>query len=186
MNTILRQPTNARAAIAFYAAAQRERCMNHSAKTARLYAERAALVDAPFWRERATHHAETNAFEPETARLAPDIRLGLSHQASIEDEFAIRGDMIETTDALRHPSLVRPAVFLDDIALVPLIRQMNRGETAADIVTAWSARLPLDRCWQLLDWLWLRRIVVPVIEVGEVAARSSATDCGLEGGRHVE
>ena len=161
-NTILRRRANSTAAVAFYEQAQRERCARHATKTARLYAERGALTDTPFWRERAAHEDEANTFEGETRRLDPGIRLHVSRLATIESVPAIRGDTIETTGAVCHPALARPAAFLGDVALVPLIRQIGCGETAGAIVAAWSACLSFDRSWQLLDWLWHRRIVVPL------------------------
>jgi flavin-dependent dehydrogenase len=161
-NTILRQPADAASAIAFYASAERKRRTSYADKTARMYGACAAATDAPFWRARAARDGAASAFEPETRRLDPHMRLGLSQLATIGPVPTIMGDMVVTRDALRHPSLDSPVAFLGDVALGPLLGQIGVGASAASIVTAWSARLPRDRCWQLLQWLWQRRIIVPL------------------------
>jgi hypothetical protein len=160
-NTILRHPANAPAAIAFYASAQRERRMRYAAKTARIYGECAVATGAPFWRARAVHAGEARAFAPAARRLDPEVGLSLSPLAAVAPAPAIAGDLVTMQDALSHPSLDRPAAFLGDVALAPLIAQITAGANAAAIVAAWSARLSTDRCWRLMEWFWERRIVVP-------------------------
>jgi hypothetical protein len=63
---------------------------------------------------------------------------------------------------IRHRALGRPLAFLVEIELVPLLRQIRSGQSAISIVEAWSAELSADLCWQMLHWLWRRRIVAPV------------------------
>ena len=168
-NTLLRRPADAEAAIQFYRDAQRERRRQHAAKTAGFYRERTAVCDQPFWHQRATFDESANAFELETDRLVPTVRVRVSGLARTESVPVIQGDFIKTRRALTHPALERPVAFLNEVELVPLLRQIKLGQTAGSVVEAWSANLSFDLGWRVLNWLWHRRIAVPLNSAPERA-----------------
>jgi hypothetical protein len=99
--------------------------------------------------------------DPETRRLEPACRVERSKLSRIEPMPVMQGDMIASAPALRHAALDRPVAFLNEVYLVQLLRRIHSGETAGAIVHAWSNRMSPDLGWNMLQWLWQRRIVVP-------------------------
>jgi hypothetical protein len=138
------------------------RC-THAAKAAEFYSERAVISGQPSWRQRAAAAARdiAPAPEPETRQLEPACRVELSKLSRIEPMPVMQGDVIVTAPALRHAALDRPVAFLNEVDLVPPLRRIHSGETAGAIVHAWSDRMSPDLGWNMLEWLWQRRIVVP-------------------------
>jgi flavin-dependent dehydrogenase len=162
VNTLLKHPENARAAMAFYRDRQREKARQHARKAAAFYGERAAVCDRPFWRERAGSVEDVQSPVLEEADLEVGCRVRLSRKTTIEEVPVIRKDTVVSSRAIRHEALERPVAFLGEIDLVPLLLQVEPGQTAEAIVWAWSERLPVDQGWKILEWLWHRRIVVPI------------------------
>jgi hypothetical protein len=161
-NTLIRHPANAEAAIGFYHDRQRERIRQYAAETAGFYRERAAMCERPFWRQRAAFAEPKKEPDFATEALDPACRLRLSRSAKVESMPVIQGDLIASAPALRHQSLDRPVAFLGGVELAPLLRQIRPGQTAGAIVEAWSERLSSELSWDVLSWLWRRRILVPL------------------------
>jgi flavin-dependent dehydrogenase len=161
VNTLAKYSANAEAAIDFFRERQIEKVSQHATKAAAFYRERAAVCDQPFWRQRAgfIDAAATPVFE--TRKLESTSKIRISNLASIESRPTIQGDRIASTPVLRHEALDRPVAFLDEVELVPLLRQIRSGQTSDSIVQAWSGRLSVDLSWRVLCWLWHRRIIVP-------------------------
>jgi flavin-dependent dehydrogenase len=162
VNTLLKHPNNAPAAIAFYRDRQKEKVRQYAAKTAAFYAERAAVCDRPFWRRRAGVAGEATAPVFASGELDRSRPVGLSELAKIAPTPIICGDVIEPSRALHHDSLERPVAFLGGVELVPLLDDIGSGQPADAIVRAWSNSLPAELGWKILDWLWQRRILVPM------------------------
>lgn len=162
INTLAKYPAHAQDAIAFYKDRQTEKVLQHATKAAAFYRERAAVTGEPFWQQRAAAAAPDIAPPPalETRKLEPARRIELSELSRIEPMPVMQGDMIASTPALRHAALDRPVAFLSEVELVPLLRRIRAGETAGAIVQAWSDRMSPDLGWNILEWLWHRRIVV--------------------------
>jgi hypothetical protein len=74
----------------------------------------------------------------------------------------IQGDTIVSTLAVRHEILDRPVAFLGEVYVAPLLRQIRPGQTAGAVVQTWSKRLSIELSWKIMQWLWYRRIVVPI------------------------
>lgn len=161
VNTWARRSENSELATSFYRDRQREKVREHARKTAAFYRERAAVCDEPFWRQRAVFEGEEESAQPEDARLAPACRVQLSDVTTVESVPVIEDDIVVTAPALRHTSLKRPVAFLGEQAVVPLLRQIRAGQTAEAVVRAWSERLPAELGWEIMRWLWFRRVVVP-------------------------
>jgi flavin-dependent dehydrogenase len=164
INTLAKHPAHAEDAIAFYSDRQTEKVLQHATRAAEFYRERAAISGQPFWTQRAVAAIGDVAPAPEleTRRLEPSCRVELSRLSRIEPMPVMQGDIIASAPALRHAALDRPVAFLNEVELVPLLRRIHSGETAGAVVHAWSDRMSPDLGWNMLQWLWHRRIVVPV------------------------
>jgi 2-polyprenyl-6-methoxyphenol hydroxylase-like FAD-dependent oxidoreductase len=162
VNTLARRPQSAQPAIAFYHDRQKEKIRQYAAKTAASYQERAAVCDRPFWRRRAVFQGEMSA--PDLEREPPDCncQVQLSRQVKIEGTPTIQGDIVVSAPALHHSTLDRPVAFLDDVNIIPLLSQVGAGQTIEAIVQGWSEQLTVDLSWRIMQWLWQRKIVVPV------------------------
>jgi flavin-dependent dehydrogenase len=162
VNTLARRPESSPTAIAFYQDRQKEKVRQYAAKTAASYRERAAVCDQPFWRERAVFPGETRAPDLERERLDSNCRVELSRMVKIEGTPIIQGDIVVSAAALHHCALDRPVAFLDDVDIVPLLSRVRPGQTIEAIVQGWSEQLTADLSWRIMQWLWQRKIVVPV------------------------
>lgn len=162
-NTLLRLPSSASTAMAFYGNTLREASVRHSQWAASHYATAAALRPSAFWRVRARSSA------PDTTRAAlpqPDAealstwRVEVSRELAIENLPCIEGDLVVLKPALRHPELAAPVAYLGDHALVPLIRSVRPGATPLEIAEAWSAGMPLKTALSIAVWLLNAGILV--------------------------
>lgn len=160
INTVARRPEFEDAAMAFYRDRLRERFEQHIAKTSMFYSARAAVCDRPFWRERASHATGPGALEMETTGLVAESKIRLSHAARIEPTPALTNDVIAPVTGLIHPNLERPIVFFDGAEIAPLLRSIHAGVTPCALVERWSATIPRALGWNILEWLWTRRVVV--------------------------
>jgi flavin-dependent dehydrogenase len=161
VNTLRRYSINSEAAITFYRNRQQERVRQHAAKAADFYRERAAVSDQPFWQHRASSLAAAQSLPLEGTELDCTCQLRVSKMATVEQTPVIRGDSIVPSFALCHETLARPVAFLEGVEIVPLLRQIEAGQTPPAIVQAWSDRLPIELGWKIMQWLWSRKIVVP-------------------------
>jgi len=166
INTLAKHPAHAGDAITFYNDRQTEKVLQHTTKAAAFYQKRAAISGEPFWQRRAAATPDIAPLPaPETARLEPASRIELSKLSRIEPMPVMQGDVIASKLALRHAALDRPVAFLSEVELVPLLRRIRAGETAGGIVQAWSDRMSPDLGWNILEWLWHRRVVVPAASI---------------------
>jgi flavin-dependent dehydrogenase len=161
VNTLVRHRAHADAAIAFYRDRQQEKVLQHAAKTAAFYGERAAVCDRPFWRQRAAVAGKSTPPAWQNEPLDGADRIRLSRGTTIEQTPVVQGDLIVAAAALRHESLDRPVAFVGEVEIVPLLRRIESGQTARAAVQAWSERMPTELGWKIMHWLWQRRIVVP-------------------------
>jgi flavin-dependent dehydrogenase len=162
VNTLARRPENSQAAIEFYRERQIETVRRYAGRTAAFYGERAAVCDRPFWRERALFAQIEETLAVEAESLDHDCLVALSDTATIEKTPVMDGDIIVPAFALRAGTLERPLAFLDGIEIVPLLRQVEFGRPARAIVQSWSERVPVQLGWKIMQWLWQRKIVVPM------------------------
>jgi flavin-dependent dehydrogenase len=162
VNTLARCPENSEAAIAFYRDRQREKVQQFAAKTAAFYQERAIVCDQPFWRRRAvpTGGSTTPAFA--TERLDGDCPIRLSDIARIATTPTIEGEIIASRMALHHSTLPRPVAYFDGVEIVPLLSRIRPGQCAHAVVRSWSEHVSFEHGWEMMQWLWDRRILVPI------------------------
>jgi hypothetical protein len=161
VHTILTKPDRSEAAIAFYHNKLQETVARNRRTSAQLYAAQNLHPINAFWRDRA------NCFLPPTTwtrnQFAFDLNspIQLSEAATLIDTPVILDDFIQTTKALHHPGLDSPIAYLGPTAIAPLLNDLTTGQTVVDLMRKWSKRQELSTCWQLLQWLWSRHIIVP-------------------------
>ncbi|MBX9829063.1 MAG: tryptophan 7-halogenase [Xanthobacteraceae bacterium] len=160
INTIKRRPANAGLALDFYNTHHADTARRHMAKAANLYRLMAERSHTPFWAKRAANSTSDPAPDDPKGPLNPDCRVALSHLVSIKPAPAVVDDFIEGRPALCHPALDRPVAFVGSIEIAPLLEHMQRPRTVRAILAEWGQRHPPDLCWQIVQWLGQRNIVV--------------------------
>jgi flavin-dependent dehydrogenase len=159
INTILRHPHNADAAIEFYNIKQSARLKQHCITSAGFYHNMLAKHDNAFWRSRAVAAFSTSQRQPRSDAIDLDRRVVLSANARIENTPVVLGDEIQMRFALAHDELDAPTAFLGNVYLPPLLESIHSGRRAASILKDWSTLYPPDLCRQIMDWLWRHNIV---------------------------
>jgi hypothetical protein len=161
VNTLLKHPDDAQAAIAFYPDRQKEKVRQYAGRTAEFYRERAAVCDRPFWRQRAVFAGAMAPPALTSEKADRTCSVGLSRSARIEKTSTIRDDRIVSTPALHHETLDRPVAFLGGVELASLLDHVRPGLTVQAIVRNWSEHVSPELGWEIMDWLWQRKIIVP-------------------------
>jgi len=140
INTILRRPADASAAIRFYAA--------HVARTSERHAAWAADSYA--------------AAPPKTAEpiAIDDGALFAANTTAVVTAPAIRGDFIELVAAVRT-RFGDDVAFLEDTALAPLLASLASPTPARRIVDDWSRTMPPSRAAAVLTWLVEQQVLIP-------------------------
>jgi 2-polyprenyl-6-methoxyphenol hydroxylase-like FAD-dependent oxidoreductase len=139
INTILRRPEDAAAAIAFYTAHVARASARHTAWAAESYAPQ-PLSDAP------------------PIAIDDAALLAANHDAAVTVPLA-RGDFVELAPAIRTASGDAVA-FLGETPLAPLVASLTSPAPAHRIVERWSATMPRRRAAEVLAWLVEQRAVV--------------------------
>jgi flavin-dependent dehydrogenase len=163
VNTLLKSPNDANAAMTFYRDRIKEKVTHHAVKTARFYEEAATRHPHRFWRDRAHVIQHLKPIQVESAPLDANCRLQLSDRVTIARAAVIKETSVVTANAIVHRDWNHPIAFLDGVELTPLLMQIQSGQTAASIVERWSHGLPAEVAWNVIRWLWSRMILVPAI-----------------------
>jgi hypothetical protein len=156
INTILRRPGRAAAALRFYADAQRAAVAEHAAWTRRFYAE-SRWRDAPFWRKRG-NPATMQPGNPATCDSNANVML--SPGASINDVPCVIGDFVELRPGVAGPALPRPFVWIGGVPAAPLLRPIERAPMRRNaLLASWSKMTP-GREAAVFDALWHAGVLV--------------------------
>jgi flavin-dependent dehydrogenase len=158
VNTILRRPSAAAAARAYYRESLRAASVRHRGWAAGLYAAVAGTRGGGFWRARGSEAVLPP--EPARAGVRPGP-LALSPDLAVADVPCLDGDFVAVTPALCHPALDEPLAFLGGVPLAPLIGRVRPGATLHDLARTWSDRVPLRSGLAIAAWLADRGILVP-------------------------
>jgi flavin-dependent dehydrogenase len=164
VHTLLTEPTQAAAAIAFYDQKLQDTLTRSQHTAAQVYATQAAHPPTPFWQQRsqvaAVAAVAAPPWEQNTAGLAIDSPIRLSAAVSLRPTAVIQGKTIRWVNALHHPALAQPIAYLGDIAIAPLLTQLVAGQTVWDLMQHWSTQHHQSTIWQLLQWLWSQHMIV--------------------------
>ncbi|MBS7253588.1 flavin-dependent monooxygenase QhpG [Flavobacterium branchiicola] len=75
--------------------------------------------------------------------------------------YAIDNDCVVTKQALIHPNLERPLVYLDQVELFPLFKTMN-GKTVSDIVAHLNKFMTLEKSKKIVVFLFSNQLLAIV------------------------
>jgi flavin-dependent dehydrogenase len=154
-NTLMRRPESAEAAISFYRGQLADSFERHRQWAGQHYREVADRKDHSFWSKRAGSVPGPGAIsapttDPRTSTTAP---LALSRDLRFIRMPCLRGDFVSFADALHHPRLASPLVFLGGRELAPLLQRLPPSLTLLQIAQSWSGRMPFASGMAIAGWL---------------------------------
>jgi flavin-dependent dehydrogenase len=154
VNTLLRKPERADAALAFYDAQLRETFETHRDWAARHYAEVAGPGCDPFWSARAAGATpEPPPAPPMTVEAIATGVVALSPDVAIRPTPCLDTDYVSLTDALHHPGLPAPVAWLAGFQLAPLLERLPANATPLQIARSWETLLPLRTGLAIAGWM---------------------------------
>jgi flavin-dependent dehydrogenase len=159
VHTILTAGCDPEPALAFYRERVQTTAARSRAAAARLYREHPDQT--PFWMRRSL--AAGSAAPEERRQAIPELpsRLGVARDLGIVDIPVLSGAFILRARALHHPGLAEPVAYLGGIALVPLVLDMPGPSTPDEIIRRWSALMPAQAAWNVMNWMSAAGILVP-------------------------
>jgi flavin-dependent dehydrogenase len=160
VNTLLRKPESAAAAIEFYRASLADAAKRHSDWAGEYYSAAAATRDAEFWRLRASLTVPANAAPSIDASDFSDEPLVLSTDLRFVELSCLDGAFVAMKLAIQHPSLDRPVTYVGGCEMPPLVRMLRPGMKPMEIALLWSGRVPIDRGLALTGWLISKGLLV--------------------------
>jgi flavin-dependent dehydrogenase len=161
-NTLLRRPEWAEAAISFYRGQLADSFDRHRQWAGQHYRAVADRNDHSFWSKRAISIPGPDLIwaptvDPRTSTTAP---LALSCDLKFVQTPCLRGDFVSVADALHHPRLASPLVFLGGRELAPLLQGLSPSLTLVQIAQSWSRRMPFASGMAIAGWLVSHGILV--------------------------
>jgi hypothetical protein len=152
INTTLRRPDSVVNAVAFYRDRQGRRAEQFHRLSTQFYAARARHGSRQFWRERAAGAAQQQP-EMRGGPFLAGARLRLATDARLLPQPVIYDNLVVLEQALVHPRLEEPCAFVNGLRLAPLLAQLGDGQTADEILLAWSKHFPPPVIEKALHWL---------------------------------
>lgn len=136
VNTILKRPETAKAAIRFYEENQRHTYDSHYAESVRYYGEERRWPEAPFWAKR-SQAPSPESRPPQTERPKRVTAVYIAPEVTIEQRPVIEGPFVELREVVIAPPYPRGVRFLQEVCVPVLLRQMETHAEVADIMTAY-------------------------------------------------
>ena len=161
VNTLLRKPEAAAAAIDFYRSGVTAAALRHQAWATGYYGLAAAERSHAFWKQRSGEGTSTEPVPATVGIRSETTPLVLCPAAEFRDTPCVWGDFIEVRSALHHPSLERPLAFLGSSELSTLFTPVPGALTAAQLAQAWSDRVPVSAGLRIAAWLQEKGLLVP-------------------------
>jgi hypothetical protein len=84
----------------------------------------------------------------------------LSPRLVYSNEFAVTGDRIEIKQAVNHPNLEQPIIYLNQIELNPLLSQLSEGITYGGLIENWNKSLAMEDTKKVVTFLWSHAIFI--------------------------
>jgi 2-polyprenyl-6-methoxyphenol hydroxylase-like FAD-dependent oxidoreductase len=161
-NTLMRRPEATEAAISFYRAQLAGSFERHRQWAGQHYREVADRNDHSFWGKRAALSPGPDVTpapttDPSASTTAP---LALSRDLKFVRTPCLQGDFVSIADALHHPRLASPLVFLGGRELAPLLQGLPPSLTLLQIAQSWSRRMPFASGMAIAGWLVNHGILV--------------------------
>lgn len=82
----------------------------------------------------------------------------LSSRLTYSTEFAVTGDRVETRQALVHPNLPRPTVYVNHIELPPLLHALPEGVTYGAAIENWCRHFAYADIKKIFGFLWAAEV----------------------------
>jgi flavin-dependent dehydrogenase len=175
VNTILKRPAAATAAIRLYEENQHHTYESHYAESARYYREERRWPQSPFWIKRASvpsseFRVPSSEFQVSpvqkptrvaNVRIAPDVK--------IEQRPVIEGPFVEVREVVIAPPYPRGVRFLQEVCVPVLLRQVETRTAVAEIMTAYLSTPEGRHCRpeavrQVLARLYQENVLIAVDE----------------------
>ena len=159
IHTMANRPDSSEVAMRFYAARQREAVATHREAWEGFYHDAAAHHGSEFWTRRAgTERAATESGGPPESLPPPDLMLDTPAGVELCVVPCQCGDYVVEMRGIKHGSLRRPLVFLEDVAVADLWERVTWPARAGDVVRAWSDKVGAERALRILGLLWQSRL----------------------------
>ena len=88
------------------------------------------------------------------------LPVGLSTQARLVDLPCLDAEFVVVKQAICHPGLDGPLAFLGGHEVAPLLKDLQPGQTIAEIARGWTRGLPLEKGIALAHWMLTRGVLV--------------------------
>jgi hypothetical protein len=109
-----------------------------------------------FWQERAAANAQA-ALPPRSAPVdavaMAALPVTLCRDAALVRTPSFDGEFVAVAEALHHPRLERPVVYLGGWELAPLLRNLLAGRTPLQIALSWYNLMPLGSGLAIASWI---------------------------------
>jgi flavin-dependent dehydrogenase len=164
LHTYLMRPEQREVATTFYRRRQREAVEFHRVAAAELYAQATLDRESNFWQRRGAETVPSTERFPAGEPGSPDSEtlIHLSIETRIASTACLAGDFIVMKEAITHPSVRGPLVFLENVAVAPLLKCLHRPLTVDQTLKEWSRSISGERAKRILTWLWARGAIVEV------------------------
>jgi flavin-dependent dehydrogenase len=162
LHTSLMRPEQREVADTFYRQRQREAVEFYRVAATNLYAQVAVERESHFWQRRAAenirspHRSETNR----PGSLDSETLIHLSKETRITSTACLAGDFIVMSEAITHPGVTGPLVFLENVSVAPLVACLHKPLTVDQTLQEWSRTIPGEQAKRILTWLWERGAIV--------------------------
>jgi hypothetical protein len=153
VNTLLRKPESAKAAIEFYGASLADAAERHGNWAGEYYSAAAATRNGEFWRQRASRSVPGKAVPSFEASDFADEPLSLSPVLRFVELPCIDGEFVAVKSALQHPGLDRPVTYVGGFEMPPLVSKLRPDMKPMEIAQLWSNQVPINTGLALVGWL---------------------------------
>lgn len=163
VNTLLRRPDRAEAALQFRRSGLNEASRRHRRWAADHYSKVAERGGGPFWQSRAADARPEPSLPPTQAlatRALASVGVALSRQVEFVNLPCIDGDFVVVKQAVRHPGLDSPLAYLGDREVAPLLQRLPAGLTPLQIARLWSHLMPFESAITIAGWMLDRGLFV--------------------------
>lgn len=164
LHTYLMRPEQRELAATFYRRRQREAVEFHRSAAAELYAQAAVERRSNFWQRRGAETVRSPESFPTNwpGSLNSETLIHLSRETRITSTACLAGDFIVMNEAITHPSVRGPLVFLENVAVAPLLKCLHRPLTVDQTLKVWSRTISGEQATRILSWLWARGAIVAI------------------------
>jgi flavin-dependent dehydrogenase len=158
LHTISQRPENTRMALLFYNSRQRDAANLHAASAASFYARGAEFYGTGLWSRRATG-SQGGVFKPaQTRRPATlpeaDSLIKISCDTRIMSVPCLKEDFIVEACGLTHSNLDHSLVFVENGALVLLLKELTHPLRLRDLMERWIRVIGPDSARRTFFHFW--------------------------------